>query len=722
MEDNDPTGAASASATDVLVLEREPTVEDLLAGPHAEPNGMTTAAPDASPRPEAEAVPVEAAVPLPLPAPVPLPPPFRLKRAVRGRYRSAAPGFVLELRVDVDGPRPTMKVSGDFYQVSGATTTYHSSFRVDGPTVAATAGQVVIEGMGSFTFAAGAPKVRVTVPRTTIFEPAAPATVQFLTPSNAPGASYVCRFQSVYLRSVRYEQDCQVGVTPFVSYDTGSLPAPAPARTITVASAFGEAGIEVQTTGAANVIPAPPGATWSDAELHLAMQVQFSLWANVPQWAVWNLAAYEHDLGPGLYGIMFDQQGSQRQGCATFAKGIGGTSADKQRLQLYTYVHELGHCFNLLHSWQKGLATPPAPNRPASLSWMNYPWGFPGGAGAFWSGFNFQFDDLELAHLRHAFRSHVIMGGSPFAQGSALQAPEAFDDPVEDRSGVAVEIRARGSYALGEPVAVEIKLESLDVRGTPVHTLLHPDFGAVQFAIRKPSGANVVFEPLIEHCAEPGVIVLKPGDPALYDSAYLGFGRGGITFDEIGPYRIRALYAALDGSQVVSNVLTVWVRAPLTEADQSVAELLLGEEQGTLFYLLGSDSDYLRRGTEALQQVLEAHATHPLAAYVRLVEGVNAARDFKRLTPDKHLSVRAADPGRSEQLLRSVIDAGSAVDNITLTQAARSLVRSQRKAGNATGADGTVDRLLGALRRRKVGDPILTRVQAGLRDGTTGPS
>jgi hypothetical protein len=65
-------------------------------------------------------------------------------------------------------------------------------------------------------------------------------------------------------------------------------------------------------------------------------------------------------------GIMFDQLGPQRQGCAVFHQGIGGTTADKLRLQLYTYVHELGHCFNLLHSWQKSLATPPGTNRPGS--------------------------------------------------------------------------------------------------------------------------------------------------------------------------------------------------------------------------------------------------------------------------------------------------------------------------------------------------------------------
>jgi len=720
MEEQDPTSGPGAAG--VLVIEQEPTVGDLLA-PEVESNGASTVAPEAPPAAEPGLGLVEEGV-LPAP-PAPLPPLLPIKRAVRGRYRSAGPGFVLELRVDVDGHRPTRRVSGDFFQVSGSTTSYHSSFRVDAPTVTSTATQVTIEGMGSFTFAAGAPKVRVTIPRTTIFQPAAPATVQFLTVANQPGAGYLCRYQSGYLRSVRFEQDRQAGVAPFVSYDTGSLPSGPPARTLSVAGAFAEAGIELQATAATSVLPAPPGATWSNAELHAAMQVRFSLWANVPDWAVWLLAAYEHELGPGLYGIMFDQQGAQRQGCAVFHRGIGGASADKQRLQLYTYVHELGHCFNLLHSWQKGLASPPAPNRPASLSWMNYPWYYPGGPGtvgnpaAFWSSFAFQFDDRELVHLRHAFRQHVVMGGSPFKTGSALETPEALEDPVEDNSGVALELRARRGFALGEPVVVELKLHSLDVRGRTVHSLLHPDFGAVQFAVRKPSGQSIVYQPMMEHCAEPEIVVLRPGEPALYESAYLGYGRGGLTFDEIGPYQVRALYAALDGSQVPSNTLTIWVRPPLTEADQSVAELMLGDEQGALFYLLGSDSPFLSEGNQALSQVLDAHGDHPLAAYAALVQGVNAAREFKQLTPDMRLAVRDADPSRSDQLLAAVFAADSAIDNITLTEAARALLRSQQRAGDVGGAEGTVDRLLGTLRERSVGEPILDRVERDLRPDAT---
>src|SRR5262245_9900154 len=58
----------------------------------------------------------------------PIPPVLLRKQLVHGLYRSAAVGWQLELRVDVDGKRPMNRVSGDFFSVSGATTSYFGSF------------------------------------------------------------------------------------------------------------------------------------------------------------------------------------------------------------------------------------------------------------------------------------------------------------------------------------------------------------------------------------------------------------------------------------------------------------------------------------------------------------------------------------------------------------------------------------------------------------------
>jgi len=657
-------------------------------------------------------------------------PPLLKKRRVRGRYRSTGTGYQLDLRVDVDGVRPMMRVSGDFFQVSGGTTTYFGSFVVNAPTISTTPTEVKIEGLGTFTWAAGAPFVRVTIPRVTVLSPAKPATVQFITPPSTAGASYLCPFASPFFRTIQWEQDSVAGAVPFVSYDTGSLPQPpsSPDRVLTVPKAYAEAGLELQVAGAPNVIPvstAGPGAapTWSDSELHNAMVNHFSLFANVPQWRVWLLVATAHE--DGYRGIMFDYTDAfQRQGCAVFYDAIKGTDAASQRAQLRTYVHELGHAFNLLHSWQKNLAVPPQPLGPngglGDLSWMNYAWKYqppppaPGGEAAYWTAFPYQFTDNELVHVRHGFYKNVIMGANAFAKGAAEIDPDMLDDPIVDNSGLALELRSKETFEQGEPIVVELKLSTTDLRGIETHGYLHPNDDFVTIAIRQPSGRTVTYRPLLRRCAdETRTIRLDSAQPATYGSAYVGYGRDGFYFEQPGQYALRAQYIANDGSRVVSPVLRLRVRPPASREDVEVAELLIGEQQGQLFSLLGSDSEALHAGNDALELLIEKHSDHPLAVYARLVKGTNAERDFKDLTAESELHVRSAKPEESIELLTPVEQASvqeEGVDNITLNMVMRTLARAEAKAGRPEQAVQVMDRMVQVFANKQLNPNVMQTI------------
>ena len=628
--------------------------------------------------------------------------PFPLvKNRVSGNYRSAtSAGYELELRVDVDGAGPTQRLSGDYYSVSGATKTHYGSFIVNVVSVTVTPAQVVITGTADCSWATDYRRVQLVIARTTILQPPAPAMLRwFSVVNNAPGASYQCNYQSRYFRTVVLEQDSMVGVTPFAAYNTGALPSGGAARPLSVVQSFREAGIDMQVSGAANVISnagAGANGTWSDAELHSAMQTNFSLWQDIPQWKVWLFHAYQHDLGPGLYGIMFDQQGRQRQGCATFYRGVGGATSDQQRLQLYTNVHELGHCFNLLHSWQKSFATPSQPNRPSSRSWMNYPWYFPGGPAAFWNSFDFRFDEPELVHLRHAFRTKVIMGGNPFTSGSGLHDHDSslFADTLEDNTGLQLELETRPSFALGEPVVVEVRLRTTSTLGKHANTRLHPKFGYVHIGIQKPGGEIVTYEPMAEYLMEPDMKLLNTDSPSAYDSAYIGYGKGGLYFDQPGTYQLRASYAHIDGSRIVSQLIKIRVRSPLSPDDDAVADLMMGDDQGQLLYLLGSDSASLNSGNRAFEQLIDQFPSHPLTMYAKLAKGVNCQRDFKSITVDKELTVREPVRAESEALLTDVVDqskAGAGLDNISLNMAMRKLATAKSQQGDSEGAKATLN-------------------------------
>jgi hypothetical protein len=408
----------------------------------------------------------------------------------------------------------------------------------------------------------------------------------------------------------------------------------------------------------------------------------------------------------GYRGIMFDYTDAhQRQGAAVFYNQIAGGAPADQRAQLRTYVHELGHAFNLLHSWQKNLADPPAPLGPNSglgdLSWMNYTWQYqppppaPGGDAAYWAAFPFQFTNNELVHLRHAFYRNVVMGANPFGKGAGELDPDLFEGPAEDRSGLALEVRPKPAYAYGEPVVVELKLSTTDMRGMTTHGFLHPNDDFVTVAIRQPSGRTVVFRPLLRHCAdEHRETRLDAARPALYESAYIGHGRDGAYFDQPGRYTIRASYVAADGSRIVSPVSELRVRRPLTAADEEAGELLMGDQQGQILAVLGSESEHLKAGNEALDTLLDRHGDHPLATYARLVKGVSAVRDFKCLTAEKELKVIEARPMESIKLLSAVEEASrgdQGVDNITLNFAIRRRAAAEAKAGDPEKAIQTLD-------------------------------
>jgi hypothetical protein len=634
-------------------------------------------------------------LPAPLPTPIPIEPlptiPIRF-RSASGRYRSPAAGFQMELRVDIDGRRPLMKVSGDYYSISGGTTTYFGSWTVDAVTTAKTATEVVATGTARTTWQTTYTVARVTIPRRTIFQSPGAATVQWFTPSGATGATYVCNHESGSLRVLELEQDVEAGITAFPAYNTGSLPSGGPARTLTVAAAYGEAGIQVLDTGGTNTIATGSGHIWNNASLHGAMMAHFTRFAERPQFKVWLLHARAHELGQGLRGIMFDQQGLQRQGCASFYQVIQAGTPQNLREQLYVNVHELGHCFNLFHSFHKQFMTPPLPNRPGALSWMNYPQnynpggGAPSGAAAFWGAFPFQFDDLELAHLRHGFRDNVIMGGTPFGTGAALEMPVQPGDPVEDRSGLRLNVRTSPARpVLGTPIVLEIALTA--ERGQLVHPaeMLHPKYGVVQVTISRPRGDVVVHRPPVLHCAEMPLVSAAVGE-TLPASAYIGYDAAvGHVFEDPGTYRIRATYTAPDGSVITSDTATTRVWSGAGEEDAAVAELMLGDDVGMVMTLLGSDAPSLAGGMAAMQEIAEEHEGHPMAVYARLALGMNAARPYTAVEADGSVRERPRDLDRADALLRPTIDASrgdEGLDDLSLVQVIGYLAGSHASEGD----------------------------------------
>lgn len=581
--------------------------------------------------------------------------PTRL-RVISGRYEGSGGEFDVRLRVDVDGPSPTQRVSADYIRRA---TGESGSMRVDAPQVLRGERQTTIIGAAVFSFPTKCRRVSVTIPHMLRDAPS-PARLRHLTTGAGDGddAFYDCEFTSPIFRVVDLEQACEQGIELPGEYDTAALPSRCPPRRLTLIEAFADAGIELRSPDPPTIIEttaAGDNATWSDAELQAAMQQYFTRLGDVPRWAVWLLHAASHD-DQNLAGMMFDEVGLHRQGCAVFYGYSTDSGPERLRSQLHTAVHELGHAFNLPHCWQQSLTDPPLPGRPEALTWMNYPERVKGGAPIFWQEFGFGFDADELVHLRHAFEFDVVMGGAPFRGRAARRRPPDWDVDLVQDPGLKLTLGAPEELIENTPVTVKLELTATTREGRQVPTIIGPRPGNVGIAIRRPDGTEFMFQPLLYHCRGDETVTLRAGDQPVRDAAFIHYGRRGFAFKQPGRYHLRALFAQPDGRVVISNVTSIRIKAAATRVDRHIDDLIAADEKvGKLLSLMGSDAPALRDGDQRLRQIIKRYPEHPVAVSARLAQAANLSHGFKRVASDGTIDPREPRLQEAAALVADVV-------------------------------------------------------------------
>jgi hypothetical protein len=133
----------------------------------------------------------------------------------------------------------------------------------------------------------------------------------------------------------------------------------------------------------------------------------------------------------------------------------------------------------------------------------------------------------------------------------------------------------------------------------------------------------------------------------------------------------------------------------LTKAGFSgVANLLMADQQGKLFYLLGSPSSILKDGNCVFDTILNEFPDHELVVYVQFVKGVDAGRKFKIIEKDEVKVLREREPDKSIDLLDQVVvksKQGEGLDNISTNYAMRQISRQYLIKENAKKAKETMD-------------------------------
>lgn len=598
-----------------------------------------------------------------------------------GDAQSLIPPILLrreELRLDVDRRYPQMTASGTSFTL---TERYHWVAKLAKIGTNHWAGPVWFKDGNAAAF--GYTNIDVTAVRS-LFADQRTATVTFSGGGQKP-LSRTYKWTSTAFHPVEFEFDRTSDAHPVYAIQTHAhpnRPAALPSETLSIENVFTRAGFGVKKSGGDGTVPiggAGANGTWSDAEMHDAMQTYWSRFTNAPQWSMWTFWAALHDQGTSLGGIMFDDIGpNHRQGTAIFTEAFikdapaGDTAPDAwvARMRFWTAVHEMGHAFNLAHSWQKALGTPwiPLANDNEARSFMNYPYNVQGGQAAFFADFPFRFSDPELLFMRHAPARFVQMGNADWFDHHGLEQAEFDGVPSTYRIEVRVN-RDRPVFEFLEPVMLEVKLTNTDSQPKVLPSAALDPHGLLVILKQKGKPARQ-WLPYSRECRQPDMTVLQPGE-SMYEALPVFAGLNGWDVSEPGVYQIQVAIE-VDGQMITSAPLQLRVAPPRSWDEEDVAQEFFSEEVGrTLSFagtaVLGSANEVLRDTVDRLPQTRAAiHAAAALATPL--------AKDYKVLViPEARAATNcvAAAGGIIEQRPARVDDAVELLeDSVTSPEAA----------------------------------------------------
>jgi Metallo-peptidase family M12B Reprolysin-like len=638
-----------------------------------------------------------------------------------------------EFRLDVDGANPQMTASGDV--VNGLTDRLHWVAKI------APIGEAD-EWQGDIWYRDGTDalvlqtSVHIIVDRTVSQRE---AKVRF-SGGGLPDVTRVYRRTSAFFHPVEFEFDAVEGTTALTAIDScahPNKPLDLPCERLTIETVFRRAGFDVSVTPSVTVPLAAAGADrrWSNTEMHDAMQQYWSHFSSSAHWALWVLFASLHEDGSSLGGIMFDSIGAnQRQGTAIFndafisqaPAGDQAPAAWVQRMRFWTACHEMGHGFNLAHSWQEtaGESWIPLKDEPEGRTFMNYPYRVQGGQTAFFSDFAYRFSDQELLFMRHGPERFVEMGAAPWFDNHGFSQAESYPEPK-----FKVEIRVNrpdATFEFMEPCTLEVKLTNVTDEPQLVSERVIRDADRMTVITKKQGQPARQWHPFAQYCYKARHVVLEAG-ASIYESLFVGAGRNGWDLAEPGRYAVQAV-VQIGSEDFVSNQLAVRVKPPRNYDEENLAQDLFTDDVGRVLAFEGSR--VLGQANDMLREVATRFSDRPVANHALVALGWPLMRDSKVLKlPAKQQSGMepAADVGGQIAVVKAQPDQGKkdmttalfseperaaqTLGHIDYKSYADELSHSLAGSGDKKAAAKIQGDLLAVLQARKVAPHVLAQVE-----------
>lgn len=635
-----------------------------------------------------------------------------------------------ELRLDVDGRYPQMVASGVIHGGIFSRVHWIAKLVAGGPNT--WTGDVFYTEGNKTSFPYKSVSIQV-VPN------ALPADRQaqvLLSGGGATNRTRVFKFASPNFHTVDFEFDFVQGEKVLLNIKTDAHPnRPRSLQTesLSVMTIFERAGFAVTTTkgGRVPLKGAGKDKVWSYQEMHDAMQKYWSRFKSKAQWAMWVFfAGLNEEDGKDLGGIMFDDIGAQhRQGTAIFNKSFisDPPARDRKpeewvrRMNFWTTCHEMGHCFNLAHSWEKGAGSQDwisLKSDAEARSFMNYPYNVRGGQSAFFSNFEFRFGDSELLFMRHAPEQFVQMGNAEWFDNHGFREANVSPEP---KFQLVVRVnRPQPVFEFMEPVVLELKLTNISSERQMVHDKLLSTMERITLVIKKKDKPARQYAPHAQFCWQPKNKKLNPGE-SIYDSLFASAGRNGWEISDPGYYLVQAALD-LDGEDIVSEPLMIRIAPPRNRyTEEYLAQDVFSDDVGRILTFDGSR--FLEKGNDVLREVTAQMPKSRLAIHANVPLGKALAKDYKYLElgdDAKDLRIKVAQPDAAESgkcldaaLTDNMNAAAETLGHVDFKNYVESYQDVLRQQGDSQSANELRDEAHDTLKKRGVKASVLKELEPG---------
>ncbi|MBR0781452.1 hypothetical protein JQ635_08555 [Bradyrhizobium iriomotense] len=392
---------------------------------------------------------------------------------------------------------------------------------------------------------------------------------------------------------------------------------------------FAKTGWQLTVVQDQQNVPVPSGVVatncWSSADLHALMTSVRKPSTNLDtEWRV-HMIVVPAKLGCSR-GIMYDQIGVPREGCASFSddgypvadSSNFGLAANKKqrdvpRAFLRSATHELTHTLNQIHQEQETAADNSIMTTTPSVADVL---GGPatGAPGVFPDQIKLAHNTNVRHHLNHMPDPVIRPGGWPFASWFPTGAPQAADRHDFEPSELALTVTANTDrVALGQPLDLTWTMTNNSGVSLRAPNDVSTEALFTSITVTDGEGRERPVRPFVILCEHAKLSELEPGK-SITASAKVFWSTAGFAFEKPGRYRVDvAVSWSAQGVMVgVQSGIDVFVDYPTSATDNHSANLVLHPEVGK-WVALGGDAYHLGEACRRLQALSQTGAARAVA-------------------------------------------------------------------------------------------------------------